>query len=224
MRLLLAGTALAALLAVASGGSAPFGRVLLAAGLPGWAGPFFADPAWRGVAAYRAGDMEAAAAGFREAGDFHNLGNAEAMRGAYAAALEAYDIAIAMGDADARANFDLVFAVYGRSAIDPEALSLFPERGDGPTAEAPTARGDARAAGTGDEVTNASTMLGRTELASHEQQGVRRVYDDLYMMADERWLQQLSDVPGAWLKARIAAEHKARAEAGLSPPQPEDPR
>lgn len=224
MRGLVAITVLAGGLALTLGGGASFGRVLLDLGLPGWAAQVFDDPAWRGVAAYRARDYDTAATAFREAGAFYNLGNAEAMRGSYAAALEAYDIAIAMGDPDARANFDLVFAVYGRSALDPEALSLFTKRDEGPTAEAPTAKGDARAAGTGDAVTNANTMLGLTELASHEQMGVRRVYDDLYMMADDRWLQQLSDVPGAWLKARIAAEHKDRVKAGLSPPPPEDPR
>ncbi|MGB0661641.1 MAG: hypothetical protein ACPGNV_15875 [Mangrovicoccus sp.] len=225
MRWLLIITALAAALALGMGGGAsPFGRVLLASGLPGLARPFFDDPAWRGVAAYRAGDMDQAAQDFREAGDFYNLGNALAQSGFYAAALEAYDIAIAMGIAEARTNFDLVFALFGRGAIDPEALALFAKRDTGPTAEAPVAQGDARGAGSGDEVTNANSMLGMAELSTRGQLAVRRVYDDLHMIADGRWLRQLSDVPGAWLKARILAEHKARDAAGLAPPEPEDPR
>ena len=44
------------------------------------------------------------------------------------------------------------------------------------------------------------------------------------MVADERWLEQLSDVPGEFLAARIAQEHKRRVKLGLAPPPAEDPR
>ncbi|WP_299964116.1 hypothetical protein [uncultured Roseobacter sp.] len=221
----LAVIAVAALgLAVALGGAAPFGRVLLAAGLPALAERFFADPGWRGVARYRAADPEAAAAHFADAGALFNLGNAEAQAGRHAAALEAFDRARAGGDADAQANFDVVAAYYAGLGIDPEALGLFPERKEGPTEESFVARGNGRAAGTGSDVTNTNTMLGLAELQSRGTLGVRRIFDDRFMVADARWLQQLSDVPGDYMAARIAQEHKRRVKLGLAPPDPEDPR
>lgn len=224
MRVIAVITLAAVVVATASGGVAPFGRVLLSLGLPGLAATLIDDPGWRGVAHFRAGDMARAGDAFREAEAHYNLGNAEAHRGAYAAALEAYDIAMVKGDAEARANFDLVASFYGGLAIDPDALGLFPERKNGPTAESFIAEGNGRAAGTGDGVSNANTMLGLAQLDSHGRLGVRRVFDDRFMVADERWLRQLPDVPGEYLKARIAHEAKSRAKLGLSPPEPEDPR
>ena len=229
-------TLIAAGLAVALGGTAPFGRVLLSLGVPGLAAGLFEDPAWQGVAHYRAGDMERARSAFLDAGAHYNLGNAEVRLGAYAASLEAYDMAIsgaisgaiskaiAEPNADARANFDLVAGFYGGMAVDPDALGQLPKRETGPDAESFVAEGDARAAGTGDEVTNTNTMLGLAELDSRGQLGVRRIFNDRFMVADERWLQQLADVPGDYLKARIAQEAKSRAKLGLTPPDPEDPR
>ncbi len=128
------------------------------------------------------------------------------------------------GHPDARANFDVVAAFYAGLGIDPAALALFPERKEGPQADSFIARGNARAAGTGSEVTNTNTMLGLAELDSRGRLGVRRVFDDKFMVADERWLQQLSDVPGEYMAARILQEHKRRQKLGLSPPEPEDPR
>lgn len=213
-------------LALVSGGAAPFGRLLLASGLPGLAVPFLSDPGWRGVALYRAGDAAGAAEAFRAARAFHNLGNAEVKRGRYAAALEAYDIARAGGDADAGANFDLVAAYYAGLALDPETpIAWFTEKDrDGEIAAAPLGQGSARAAGTGDETTNAGTLLGLPELLSRGKLGVRRVFDDKFMVANDRWLAQLSDVPGEYLRARIAAERKRRRDAGLAPPDAEDTR
>lgn len=209
---------------VAFGGTAPFGRVMLAMGLPGPAMHLFGDPAWRGIAAYQAGRMDIAARSFDAAGEAFNLGNAEVMRGNYAAALEAFDLARNRGDGDAAANFDLVASYYAGLGIDPETLVLVPEREAGPTAESSIAKGNARATGTGTEATNVNTMMGLAELESRGRLGVRRVFDDQFMVADDRWLQHLSDVPGAYMAARIAQEHKRRAKAGLSPPAPEDPR
>lgn len=217
-------TLLSLALGLMLGGAAPFGRVLMAVGLPGLAVPFFDAPDWRGAALYRAGNHDAAAAQFAAAQAFHNLGNAEAHRGRHAAALEAFDLAHARGHPDALANFDVVAAYYAGLGIDPEALALFAKRKDGPQAESFVARGNARAAGTGSDVTNTATMLGLTQLMSRGQLGVRRVFDDKFMQADARWLEQLADVPGDYLAARIALEHKRRVKLGLAPPDPEDPR
>lgn len=223
MRALIGLSLLALVLSGILGGAAPFGRVLLAMGLPGWAAHAFTDPAWQGVALYRSGDFEAAAAAFDAAGAEYNLGNAEVQRESYAAALEAYDVAIVQGDIDAQANFDVVAAYYAALGVDPEALGLFPERKSGPKAESFIARGNARAAGTGSEVNNSNTMLGLAELDSRGRLGVRRIFDDKFMVADERWLEQLSDVPGEFMAARIAQEHKRRVKLGLAPPKAESP-
>jgi Ca-activated chloride channel family protein len=67
------------------------------------------DPAWRGVAAYRAGDFPAASKSLQQAsgGDAaYNLGNALAKQGQYRQAIDAYDRALKLDPAnvDAKAN------------------------------------------------------------------------------------------------------------------------
>jgi Ca-activated chloride channel family protein len=224
MRVLAALSIVALLAAAFLGGTAPFARVLMAAGLPGLAARITDDPQWRAIAIYRAGRFEDAATDFTHARAHFNLGNAQTHAGNYAAALEAFDMAIARGHPDARANFDVVAAFYAGMGLDPDALALFPRRKTGPTMEAPVGEGEGRAAGTGSETTNTNTMMGLAELDSRGRLGVRRVFDDKFMIADDRWLQQLADVPGDYLAARILAEHKRRAALGLSPPPAEDPR
>lgn len=224
MRVLALISALSLAVAVFLGGTAPFGRALIALGLPGPAAPLFSTPEWQGVAHYRAGQHVIAADRFAAAKAYFNLGNAEAHRGRHAAALEAFDLAHARGHPDAKANFDVVAAYYAGLGIDPDALALLPERKEGPTEESFVARGDGRAAGTGSDVTNNNTMLGLAELQSRGQLGVRRIFDDKFMVADARWLEQLADVPGEYMAARIAQEHKRRVKLGISPPEPEDPR
>ena len=209
-------------LSAALGGAAPLARVLLATGFPSAAAALFSDPSWRGVALYRAGEFADAAEAFDDAGASYNRGNALVQSGAYAAALEVYDFALTREDPDARTNFQLVAAYYASLALDPDALILIPQREKGPDAEGFVARGNARAAGTGDQATN--TMLGLAELDSRGRLGVRRIFDDKFVMADKRWLAQLADVPGEFLKARLLQEHKRRRKAGLSPPPSEDVR
>lgn len=67
------------------------------------------DPAWRGAAAYRAGDYAAAAQAFQPLAGTdptYNLGNTLARQGKYQQAIEAYDSALKKdpGNADAKAN------------------------------------------------------------------------------------------------------------------------
>ncbi|TAL82549.1 MAG: tetratricopeptide repeat protein [Rhodanobacter sp.] len=67
------------------------------------------DPAWRGVADYRAGDFAAAAKTLREVSGTdgaYNLGNALARQGQYPQAIKAYDQALKLdpANADAKAN------------------------------------------------------------------------------------------------------------------------
>ncbi len=213
-------------LSLALSGTAGVGRLLLGLDLPRLAAPLLSDHGWHGAALYRAGDFAAAAKAFRQQGraGSYNLGNALTMAERYAAALEAFDIARLSDDPLAAANFDLVAAHYSGLALDPETpVAWFTQPRDGEEAAAPVGEGSARAAATGDEVTNSSTILGLPELIARGQLRVRKVFDDRFMVADQRWLATLADVPGEYLAARIAFERKRRAKLGLAPPEPADP-
>jgi Ca-activated chloride channel family protein len=53
---------------------------------------------------------------------------------------------------------------------------------------------------------------------------VPHLFDAQYMAANDRWLATLEDQPGAYLRARLALEQKARIKAGTALPDPEDPQ
>lgn len=81
----------------------------LSQGKPKQAQRLARDPAWRGVAAYRAGDYAAAADALGQvsgADGAYNLGNTLARQGKYQEAIKAYDHALKLApdDADAKAN------------------------------------------------------------------------------------------------------------------------
>jgi Ca-activated chloride channel family protein len=178
----------------------------------------FDDPHWRGVAAYRAGDFDRAAAAFGEAGDMFALGNAHARAGRYAPALIAYDEALARDpdDGAARLNADLVAELYGGTAIDGVPLRFTRER-EGETVAAPEGQGEARAQGTGDEATNAGTSFDMPTLESSGVRQVPRMFDDKYIAASDRWLAGMPDEPGVYLRARLSAERKRREKLGIAP-------
>lgn len=215
-------------LAAALGGADSFARLALALNLAGPARVIFQAPDWQATAAYRAGAYEDAATGFAqsEGADF-NAGVALARAGRYAAALEAFDRVLA-GDPDdthAAENFALIERIYAGTAISTDAAFAIVEREDeGPVVEGPMGLGQVRAAGTGDDVHDGGTSLGMAELQSTGRLGVRQQFDDRFMIANDRWLRTLADVPGEYLGARIAEERKRRAALGLAPPVPEDPR
>jgi len=91
----------------------------LDAGEPGKAAETFADPDWRGTAAYRAGDFEDAAQSFMQqdtADSWYNRGNALAKQGELDAAIDAYRKSLQRdpGREDAKDNLDLVEAMKRR--------------------------------------------------------------------------------------------------------------
>ena len=218
--------ALCAAAALVLAGPAAFGRLALALGQPRAAAALLGGD-WQGAALLEAGRPEAAAGVLPATGPagLYNLGLAEARSGRLAAALEAFDAQLARHpeDAAARTNFDLIAKAYGATAIEPGALLSFHEDRAGDTLRAPVAQGNARAASTGEAVTNAGPNMGLPLVFSEADGAARKVFDDKVIRADPRWLATLEDVPGRYLAARIEAEWKRRQAAGLSPPAPEDP-
>lgn len=209
---------IALVVAFAMGGINVFGRVALALGMPRLAAVLFEDPNWRGIAYYKAQSYRLAEESFVQAGPVaaYNLGNVRVRQINYPAALEAYDLAKAhSNDSDAAINFDLVFALYAGTRIDPDSVARWGTRKDGDVQEAEIAQGSARASGTGDDVTNTGATIGVPAFQSRDQLQVRRVYDDKFVVASPRWLATLSDVPGEYLAARILHEHKRRRKAGI---------
>lgn len=212
-----------ALVALVAGGADAPGRLLLAAGLPGPAAAVLSDPMWRAVALERAGDHEAAAALFARAGDPYNHGVSAARAGDYAAALAAFDAVLSADpdDAAARANYDLVAALFAGTRFDP-AVVLIEDR-VGPTLAAETGQGRARAGSTGDDVTNPQSGFAMPELVSTGLRRASQVFDAQHVAANDRWLATLTDAPGEYLAARLAAEQKQRAASGRALPPAEDP-
>ncbi len=205
--------------ALVIGGRDAAGRLALRAGLPGLAAPFLSDPRWQGIAAYRAGDWDAAAARFASADSPYDLGNAHARAYRYAEALIAYDEALARNpdDTDALRNAELVTELYGGTKIDGVPLRFrLPER-EGDTLAAPEGQGGARAQGTGDEATNTGTSFDAPQLRSEGVRRIPRMFDDKHIAASDRWLTGMPDEPAAYLRARLAAERKRRRKLGLAP-------
>ena len=117
-------------------------------------------------------------------------------------------------------------AFYAGLALEAgSAVEWFSERDQrGEAVESFEARGNARAAGEGTEVTNVGALIGLPELEGRGARETRKIFDDKFITADERWLETLADVPGAYLGARIRHEAKRRARAGEGQPEAEDPQ
>ena len=117
------------------------GQRLLDAGQPAEAAQRFADPQWRGLALYRAGDYAAAAQAFAQGDDaaaHYNRGNALARGGEPEAALEAYDQALRLDPQleVARHNRDLVVKLLQQRE---QAAAEQAQRQDGqPPTQTPT--------------------------------------------------------------------------------------
>ena len=89
------------------------GQRQLEAGNAADAAALFADPSWRAVASYRAGDYGGSAAGFAEGEDvesLYNLGNALARLGQFESAIDAYEQALEIDP-------DMEDAIYNRDLL-----------------------------------------------------------------------------------------------------------
>ncbi|SEA79579.1 hypothetical protein [Rubrimonas cliftonensis] len=217
----LAGAALAV-----GGGDAP-ARLALALGAPGAAAALAGDPFLEGRARFAARDWEGAAAAFRVAGPraSYNRAAALALSGDYELSLASYDAVLARTPDDLRAaeNRAVVASVWrgARGDILPGVEGAGDGSGDpenvSPYDEAVSADG-----GAAREFEQARSELAAVVALGREQ--VRRMPDAKGRRADRLWLETFPDAPAAYLKAAIRAEQARRAEAGLAPPEPADPR
>lgn len=214
-------------LALLTGGKSSFGRVSLALGMPTVANLFFKKPEWRGIALSRLGKFDEAANAFDAVGvkAAYNSGTAYALAGAYPEALEALDryLVVFPDDAEAIQNFDLIRLYYAGTRIDIDAIGAFGKDREGPEIQAPIARGNARASGTGSESTNSGPTVGLADVTSRGRVGVRKIFDDHFVEADQRWLNSLADVPGEYLQEIIKHEHKRRLASGIAQEESADP-
>ena len=221
---LVAGAALLVTVAITAG-TEPLGRALMVMGLPRAALPFLQTDAARGAALFSAGEFAAAAEAFRSADDAYNHGLAAAWAGDYPEALVAWDRVLAANpnDTEARANHALIASLLAGTRFDP-VKAPDPRDRDGPSLQAEPGQGKARASSTGDGANNRKTGFWMPEITGEGLRRVPKIFDAQFVAADERWLITLEDQPGRYLRARLAAEQKAREAAGTALPEPEDPR
>lgn len=208
-----------------TGGTAPLGRVLMETGFPSAAAPLLDDLSDRGAALHRAERYAEAADAFANAHEPYNEGIAAAWAGDYARALTAFDRVLAANpeDREARANHALIaelFAGMELTAVPREDVKERP----GEDVLAKPGQGKARAAGQGDEAHSPKTGFWMPEVTGAGLRRVPQIFDAQFIAANGQWLDTLEDQPGAYLKARLAAEHKARENAGTALPPTEDPQ
>lgn len=169
-------------------------RRLFEAGSFAEAAARFEDPHWKGVAAYRAGDLDLAAAQFARLDTpegAYNLGNTFAHMELYEDALAAYDEALAARPdwQEAQHNHDLVAALLA-APPEPEAQGA---PGTPPSFDPDEVRVDDRA--------------DRGEMGEVDQS---LLSDD---QIAEMWMRRLQTSPADFLRWRFAAE-AARQEGG----------
>lgn len=175
---------------------------LLEAGNSQAAASRFADPRWRAAAHYRAGEFEQAErllAGRLDADAHYNRGNALARQGKLPEALLAYEAALALrpGDADTRANRDLV-----QSLLKPP-----PEPPQGAAGGAATPQG-----GAGQEPPPARTP------PQNENQNSQSTGEQEANRIAEQWLRRVPDEPGTLLRRKLLADQRRRQSGEAARP------
>jgi Ca-activated chloride channel family protein len=202
----------AALATALAAGPAAFGRLALSFGWPSLAHRLLDDPAWQGVALYRAGRFKEADESFAAAGQraTFSRGNSLARLGDYPLAVAFYDAVLFREPADeeARANRALVASLYDAvvgEGLDAWRLSIrdlvAKNRVDAATAHS----------------------QGSPMPAPAPQQQVNPRFLAHSVVASRQWLATLEDEPGRYLKLRLAAEHRRRAEQGTAAHSGGDP-
>ncbi|MCO4319326.1 hypothetical protein M8997_019235 [Phyllobacterium sp. 21LDTY02-6] len=148
------------------------GRLMLWAGYLDLAAHMLSDPAWRGVAYYRAGEYKSAIAALqatRSAEAAYNLGNALARGGNLPLAVRAYDIALKRdpGDNAAYANRQLVQSLMqGRKEAEDTVAGLASSTA---AKEKQGGENDASDDDAGTKSTSGDGMAGQREAAGNAQ-------------------------------------------------------
>ena len=173
---------------------------LLEAGDPQAAAARFADPHWRAVAHYRAGQFEQAAsvlAAGPDADAHYNRGNALAKHGKLADALAAYDAALKLRalDPDTRHNRDLVLRLLNEQSKAPESSE------GGPSPRKP--QGGAQVSKQAPPAPRPTQSRGEDGNAESEAARVA-----------EQWLRRIPDRPGSLLRYKLLAEQRRRQADG----------
>ncbi len=185
--------------ALAAAGAEPLAKIAIALDMPGLAAPLLSDPSVRGVALYQAGDYAAADDAFRRAGrgSTYNRGLSLAATGNYPLSRAYFDAVLFANPADSQARDN-------RNAVN---------------ALIPVTQGQANSAG----------RIAATAIATpggspvDEIKRLGRPLDEGRRVADAEWLASLPDDAGAFLRLRLAAEHKRRLAMGLTAPEEGDP-
>ena len=179
----------AVLLALIAGPQA-WAKLALLAGQPALAIHLLKAPAPLGVALYRAGDYTAADAAFAAAGNnaTYDRGNSLAATGRYELAVAYYDAVLFADpdDEDARHNRDVVSRL-----LPPLPPSANPTPG---------------------RIAKPLTIA--KKVAIRDQQHVYKPATAQALEADRRWLADLPDAPGTYLKALLAVDYARRFAEG----------
>lgn len=211
------------------------GQHLLEAGRPGEAARHFRDPAWRGVALYRAGDFAGAAREFAKgqtAQAHYNRGNALARAGDLEGALDAYDQALelqpdlpaalsnqamvqeALQARDAQVQADAQAAQQhtppdranpGNSGSPSDAAEATPAEGD-PANRQATATGDPQADTGPDQPSAADDTL------QPPPRPADTALDAEQRQALEQWLREIPDNPAELLRRKFWYEQQLNQE------------
>lgn len=207
---------LASAIALAAGlaaGPSAFGRLALALGWPSVAMGLLTDPAWRGIALYRAGRFREADEAFASMGQRATFNRATSLArlGDYALSIAYYDAVLFRHPADqeARSNRALVASLVDASlgeGLDARGLSIRELEVKRQAADEPTPRSDASRTPTQE----ASLPVNPRFLAQS-------------IVASRQWLATFEDEPGRYLKLRLAAEQRRRVEQGTAVPPGGDP-
>lgn len=173
------------------------GRIAFDHGDYAGAAKLFADPMWRGIAAYRAYDFLAAAEAFVHVegldGKFA-LGNAEAQNHAYEKALKAYDdvLKVQPGNAAAKSNRAIV-----QAALDAREAKRRKQEQDDPTP--PDEKAD-------ETKVDPDQKGGKTVKVTPE--------DVTTPGAAEAWMRQVQTTPADFLKLKFAIQAAASTQTG----------
>ena len=154
----------------------------------------FQDPLWRGIAWYRAGEFEKAAASFalRDSAEAHyNQGNARLMLGKYDDAIAGYDRALATRP-------DWMEALENRELAAARARMVEQTGGD-----------------MGDQLIGADEIVFDSKAKSTGQDTEVSGSDALFSQEIQAlWLRRVQTHPADFLKAKFAYQQASRAEGG----------